>query len=103
MMDIPKILEHFAPSRIWNMKGETYSSLEFLDDLEHISEIQLRKWSKKMPDVAYKEQRRREYPPIGDQLDMLWHAMNTGRINRVTDFYDSIKAVKDKYPKGKQR
>ena len=47
----------------------------------------------------YKEQRMLEYPFIGDQLDMLWHAINTNSLNQTSDFYTTIKAVKDKYPK----
>ena len=41
-----------------------------------------------------------EYPAIGDQLDMLWHDMDEGVIPKSNRFYDAIKAVKDKYPKG---
>lgn len=51
--------------------------------------------------IAYSESRREEYPGIGDQLDMLWHAMDIGEIPRAEDFYDRIKAVKDKYPKNR--
>lgn len=47
----------------------------------------------------YAEQRRRNYPAMGDQLDMLWHAMDVGVLPKVQDFYDAIKAVKDQYPK----
>lgn len=43
--------------------------------------------------------RKTAYPPIADQLDMLWHAMDTGVLTKVTDFYDALKAVKDQYPK----
>lgn len=47
----------------------------------------------------YDMKRKREYPTIGDQLDMLWHAMDTNQIPRAQQFYSTIKAVKDKYPK----
>jgi len=43
--------------------------------------------------------RKQLYPSIGDQLDMLWHAMDEGTIPKVHDFYDSIKSVKDSIPK----
>ena len=45
----------------------------------------------------YKSQR--QYPPIGDQLDMLWHAIDNGTLNKTSDFYTAIKAVKDAHPK----
>jgi hypothetical protein len=46
------------------------------------------------PDPTYQENRVKEYPPIGDQLDALYHA---GVF--PTAMTASIKAVKDKYPK----
>ena len=44
---------------------------------------------------AYKFSRASEYPPIGDQLDALFHA---GVF--PADMAAQIQAVKDKYPKG---
>ena len=49
--------------------------------------------------APYPEKRRREYPDIGDQLDMVWHAMDTGVLPKVDSFYDTIKTTKDKFPK----
>jgi hypothetical protein len=46
---------------------------------------------------AYKLKRR--YPSLGDQLDMLWHAIDTNSLNKTSDFYTAIKAVKDAHPK----
>ena len=43
------------------------------------------------------------YPSLGDQLDMLWHAMDVGDWNikliKTTEFYTALKAVKDANPK----
>lgn len=47
----------------------------------------------------YMRDRAGAYPRLGDQLDMLWHAMDTGVLPKVVDFYDALKAVKDQYPK----
>ena len=47
-----------------------------------------------IPDPTYQENRVSEYPPIGDQLDALYHA---GVFPAAMTA--SIKAVKDKYPK----
>ena len=44
---------------------------------------------------AYQRSRAVEYPSIGDQLDMIYHAGQGGDA-----FQKAIKAVKDKYPKG---
>jgi hypothetical protein len=42
---------------------------------------------------AYKEKRQREYPPMTEQLDMIFH-------NGIDAWKEQIQAVKDKYPKG---
>ena len=51
---------------------------------------------------TYAEKRAMEYPEIGNQLDMIWHAIDNGLpLDKESDFYKAIKEVKDKYPKGK--
>ncbi len=42
-----------------------------------------------------------EYPTVGEQLDMLWHAIDADEDLKVkfATFYDAIKAVKDANPK----
>jgi len=54
-------------------------------------------------DRTYAEKRAAAYPEIGDQLDMLWHAIDTGDWTaakvKTTDFYTQLKAVKDANPK----
>tara|TARA_R100001530_G_scaffold112719_1_gene79695 strand:- start:34 stop:327 length:294 start_codon:yes stop_codon:yes gene_type:complete len=44
--------------------------------------------------IKYRDQRKTEYPEIGDQLDSLYHAGSF-----PADMAAKIKAVKDKYPK----
>ena len=41
------------------------------------------------------------YPPIGEQLDMLWHAIDADADLKVkfATFYNAIKKVKDAHPK----
>ena len=50
--------------------------------------------------LQYQRDRQPEYPKIGEQLDMLFHAIDAGKVDKTSDFYKSLKAVKDKYPKG---
>ena len=47
----------------------------------------------------YISQRAKAYPSLGDQLDMLWHAIDNGTLNKTSDFYTTLKAVKDANPK----
>ena len=52
---------------------------------------------------TYDQKREAAYPPIGDQLDMLWHAIDVGDWTaakvKTTSFYTELKAVKDANPK----
>ena len=47
----------------------------------------------KISENEYKEKRRAEYPSIEDQLDDIYQ-------NGIDKWKETIKAVKDKYPKG---
>jgi len=50
---------------------------------------------------AKQYQRDRNYPDIGEQLDMLWHAIDNGEIlgDKSCDFFKTLKKVKDDNPK----
>lgn len=50
-------------------------------------------------DIAYQKERRKEYLPVGDQLDALWHAMDAGVLPKVEPMYSQIKSVKQRHPK----
>ncbi|WP_167366670.1 hypothetical protein [Cupriavidus malaysiensis] len=47
----------------------------------------------------YAQLRKDAYPPIEEQLDALWHAMDRGELPKVEAFYEPIRAVKVSYPK----
>jgi len=64
------------------------------DNVIEIDESAVNAW---VDPEAYKNQRVREYPPIGDQLDALFHA---GVFPQ--EMADKIQAVKNKYPKGSE-
>lgn len=49
--------------------------------------------------TEYQRLRAPEYPAVTEQLDMLWHAMDTDPSLRIEPFYSAIKAVKDQFPK----
>lgn len=53
------------------------------------------------PDLSpktYAEKRAWAYPPIGDQLDMIYKAVKAGDAG-LTEFVAAIDAIKTKYPK----
>jgi hypothetical protein len=47
----------------------------------------------------YARDRKKSYPAIADQLDMIYHAIDAGALDKDSDFYKALKSVKDKYPK----
>jgi hypothetical protein len=50
--------------------------------------------------VPYDSLRVNNYPTIGNQLDMLWHELNTsGSISADGGWFQSIQEVKQQYPK----
>ncbi|MBH3377951.1 hypothetical protein [Pseudomonas asiatica] len=51
------------------------------------------------PEVSYDLARRDGYPPIEEQLDMLWHAMDQGAMPKAEPFYTTLQRVKQQHPK----
>ena len=47
----------------------------------------------------YREQRRIAYPNLGEQLDKLFHDIDSGTLDKTGSFYEIIKAVKDEIPR----
>lgn len=66
----------------------------FVSEAQHKANIQ-----QAMENRPYYEKRIEAYPKIGEQLDMLWHAMDNGVLTKAEPFYSEIKAVKETYPK----
>lgn len=56
-------------------------------------------WVNEDPVPQYAYDRQANYPTLGNQMDMLWHAMDDGTLPKVEPFYSEIKAVKERYPK----
>ena len=56
-------------------------------------------WVNEDPTPQYAYDRQARYPSLGDQLDMIWHAMDDGLIPKIEPLYSEIKAVKEQYPK----
>ena len=49
--------------------------------------------------LQYQRDRADIYPEIKEQLDMLWHAIDSGTLDKTSDFYTTLKKVKDDNPK----
>lgn len=61
-------------------------------EAEEAAQVELQK-------TAYIQQRVEAYPPIGEQLDMLFRAMKAGEIQMSAEWFNTIKGVKESFPK----
>ena len=104
---IIKAILKINPNAVVTVRGEDINTCE-IDWLEGTTPIPKADIEAKMNEMAnepeqsnYAQQRRNAYPPIGDQLDMLWHTIDKDILlqKRYFDFYQTIKQVKVKYPK----
>jgi hypothetical protein len=64
---------------------------------EILAEIEYQKDCKEYYQYAYN--RCHEYPDGFEQFDMLWHAINDGANLKQSEWFLTIKAIKEKYPK----
>ena len=102
-MIIDAILE-INPNAVVTVRGEDINTceIEWLEGTTPISKADIEAKMNEMSNKSnYAQQRRNAYPKIGDQLDMLWHSIdqNPKLKSEYFDFYETIKAVKVKYPK----
>lgn len=72
---------------------------------EQFLEYEAQKEAERIANLSYKEKREREYPKIGDQLDVIWKQFNqlrldgTPLIQEADDILGSILSTKNKHPK----
>lgn len=102
MRDLSKALISLYPGAQWSLSGDTYDGLNWMETntLPKPTEQELITEADRLYQVwlseQYKRDRAKEYPPITDQLDMLYH----DKLDGTNTWEDAIQAVKDKYPKG---
>ena len=48
----------------------------------------------------FQRDRQPDYPNLAEQFDLLWHAIDADTLDKTSDFYTTLKAVKDAHPKG---
>lgn len=73
------------------------------DDSKAPTDAQITAKQKELKDAwdakQYQRDRARAYPDIREQLDMLFHAIDSGAVDKTSDFYIELKKVKDASPK----
>ena len=97
MIDIIKAITSINPNAKVCVRGNDVKQIEWLENTTPIAEADiLAKQAELQADYEAKEYQRKrasEYPSIAEQLDDLYH-------NGIDGWKSSIKAIKDKYPKG---
>ena len=97
MIDIIKAITSINPNAKVCVRGNDVKQIEWLENTTPIAEADiLAKQAEVQADYEAKEYQRKrasEYPSIAEQLDDLYH-------NGIDGWKSSIKAVKDKHPKG---
>ena len=76
----------------WDPNGLPAPTIEEIRE-----EIEFQKSCKEYYQYAY--DRCHEYPDGFEQFDMLWHAINDGVDLKDSNWFKTIKAIKEKYPK----
>jgi hypothetical protein len=102
---IEKAILKINPNAEFKVSGNDINKITWLNETTPIPkadiEAKINEMANEPEQSQYAEQRRNAYPPIGDQLDMLWHSIDQDPQlkSKYFDFYEAIKAVKVKYPK----
>jgi len=76
-----------------------WGSPEVSQPTEEAIQVKLKELEAEYDSQEYARTRATLYPEIGDQLDMLWHAIDSGTLDKTSDFYTTLKKVKDDNPK----
>ena len=111
MPDVSSVLSEKYKGMEWSLNGSPTTEAEFtagftIHKANGVAEptwlaiqTELTKMQTAYDAKEYQRKREPEYPAIGEQLDLLWHAIDDGTLDKTSDFYTSLKATKDKYPK----
>ena len=98
-MDIIKAIIAINPKAEVTVNAEDYNQITWLNGTTPISveDIKAKQAELKAEYEAkqYQRDRAKEYPPITEQLDMMYW----DKVNGTDNFLKAIQAVKDKFPK----
>jgi hypothetical protein len=93
-------ITNLSPNAKWRLEGADYANIEWLSNdipkpTKEALDAEVIRLQAEAAANAYKAQRAKEYPPIGDQLDALWKGGAEAEAMLA-----KVQAVKQKYPKG---
>jgi hypothetical protein len=113
MIDISEVIKSLVPTAAWSLDGSEIIWQESTINPGELLATNLTWYSTDVPipskeqidakqielqvihdSLEYQRQRKKEYPPIGDQLDALWKGGEA-----AAEMLAQVHAVKNKYPK----
>jgi uncharacterized protein YicC (UPF0701 family) len=103
LQKITQAIKNLTPTAEWVLRGDQYEGIEW-----HSTDIEIPTKEAIETEIARIEQehinteyqRLRQYPSLGDQLDMLWHELNTsGNLSTSGTWFQTIQEVKNNNPK----
>ena len=97
---VAKAMAQLIPKgNIYTLRNDDWSSIEWDENNPDScpTEAEVATLAKELRvEDDYRLPRKKEYPNIKDQLDMIYH----DQVNSTNTFKDAIAAIKTKYPKG---
>jgi hypothetical protein len=97
-----KALDNLRPASDWSIKGEviTWLDKEQTEPTQAEIEAEVSRIEAEYDANQYQRDRQPNYPDLAEQFDLLWHAIDADTLDKTSDFYTTLKAVKDAHPKG---
>ena len=95
-----KALDTVAKGK-WLQNTQTYESIVWKDPNDTVPKevIDAKVAELKADYDALQYQRDRKYPELGEQFDLLFKDIDSGKVSKDGGFYKAIKGVKDAHPK----
>ena len=94
--------EDFTVKKIENFDGRYVYSLvnnEVVKTLFSPSEEEVQEYEDIENKLRYQQPRKKAYPNLEEQLDMLFHDIDNGTLDKTGSFYTTLKLIKDNNPK----
>jgi hypothetical protein len=105
-MSVSEAILRINPDLSFEIENDDYDTVKWLnfDPEEYPNSVPSKDLVLSLAEQIRKERehilpRVKKYPKIDEQLDMLWHSMDSGEIPKATEWYNKIKEVKESIPK----
>lgn len=102
-MSYIKAILSLVPNAVFDIEGDDYDKIKWHESNKEKlpskseADAEIVRLEKEFKTKQY--QRDRKYPELGEQFDLLFKDIDSGKVSKDGGFYKAIKAVKDKHPK----